>query len=271
MLRAWFLIAMGLIPVCAAERTIEFSRMNLGDTPQGFRSALMGEGRPGAWKIIETEVPPVLGFATDKAEVPRQRVVAQTSADPTANRYPLLILDDQDFSDFTITTRFKLESGFTEQMAGIAFRVQNESNYFYIRASGLYNTLRFALVENGLINNPQGNDLKIEKGVWHELKIEGQGISFTCWLDGKQAMPPITDPHYSAGKIALWTKSDSVSYFTDLHIVYKPREALATLLVRDIMGRHDRLKNMRIVGPKEKHGALEVLASARAEEIGRPA
>jgi hypothetical protein len=271
MFRVWFLIVIGLAPLWAAERTVEFSRMNVGDAPAGFRSALMGEGRPGAWKIIETEVPPVLGFATDKAEVPRQKVVAQTAVDPTENRYPLLILDDQEFSDFTITTRFKLQAGFVEQMAGIAFRVQNESNYFYIRASGLYNTLRFALVENGQIINPVGNDLKIEKGVWHEFKIEAQGSKFTCWLDGKQAMPAINDPHYSAGKIALWTKSDSVSYFTDLHITYKPREALATMLVRDIMKKHDRLKNIRIVGPKEKHGALEVLASARAGEIGQAA
>jgi hypothetical protein len=126
-------------------------------------------------------------------------------------------------------------------------------------------------VENGQIINPAGNDLKIEKGVWHELKIEAQGSKFTCWLDGKEAIPPITDPHYSSGKIGFWTKSDSVSYFTDLHITYRPREALATILVRDMIGKYGRLKNIRIVGKADKNGALQVLASVKPEEIGKPA
>jgi hypothetical protein len=271
MLRVWFLIALGLFPLHAAERTIEFGHMAADEPPPGFRSALMGHGRPGTWKIIETEVPPVLGFVTEKAEPPRQKVLAQTGRDPTDDRYPILILDDQEFSDFTVSTRFKLQAGVIEQMAGIAFRMQNESNYFYIRASGLYNTLRFAYVENGQIIDPQGVDIPIEKGVWHELKIEAKGTQFTCWYDGKLAIPPINNPHYAAGKIGLWTKSDSVSYFTDLHITYRPREALATILVRDMIGKYGRLKNIRIVGRPDKNGALQVLASVKPEEIGRPA
>jgi hypothetical protein len=155
-------------------------------------------------------------------------------------------------------------------MAGLAFRIQNESNYFYIRASGLYNSLKFAKVENGQIINPVGPEVPIEKGVWHEFKIEAKGAQFNCWLDGKQPLPTVTDPSYGAGKIGFWTKSDSVSYFTDLRIVYKPREALSTLLVRDVMGKYNRLKNVRIVGKTDK-GALQVLASAKPDEVGQPA
>jgi hypothetical protein len=94
--------------------------------------------------------------------------------------------------------------------------------------------------------------------------------SFNCWLDGKQAMPTVTDGTYAAGKIAFWTKSDSVTYFTDTHIVYKPREALATILVRDMLRQHDRLKSVRIVARKDD-GTLQVVASGRPEEIGQPA
>jgi hypothetical protein len=271
MLRFWFLIAIGFLPVFAAERTIEFSRMTVDQPPPGLRSAVMGEGRPGTWKIIETEVPPVFGLVTEKAEVPRQKVLAQTSRDPTDNHYPMLILDDEEFADFTLTTRFKLEAGVVEQMAGIAFRMQNESNYFYIRASGIYGTIRFIPVVNGAIGAPVGNDMPIAKGVWHELKIEAKGNQFNCWLDGKQAMPTLTDNTYAAGKIAFWTKSDSVTYFTDAHISYTPREALATILVREIISKHTKLKNIRIVGKKSNNGALQVLASARPEEIGQPA
>lgn len=270
MFRVWFLIALGFFPAFGAERLIQFSRMKADEAPPGFRSALMGEGRPGVWKIIEAEVPPVLGFVTEKAEVPRQNVLAQTSRDPTDNRYPLLILDGEEFADFTLTTRFKLAAGVIEEMAGIAFRIQDESNYFYVRASGLYNSLRFVPVVNGQIGKPVGADMQIEKGVWHELKIEAKGNQYNCWLDRKEAFPTLTDNTYSAGKIGFWTKSDSVTYFTDTQIVYRPREALATVLVRDMAAKYNRIKSVRIVG-KKASGALQVIASARPEEIGQPA
>jgi hypothetical protein len=270
MFRVWLLIAF-CCSVFGAERDLQFTRMKADEAPPGFRSALMGEGKLGVWKIIETEVPSVFGTVTEKAEIPRQNVLAQISRDPTENRYPLLILEDEDYSDFTITTRFKLHAGVVEQMAGIAFRMQNESNYFYIRVSGLYNTIKFAKVENGQIINPVGPEIQFDKNAWHELKIEARGNKFNCWLDGKQDLPTVTDPSYSAGKIAFWTKSDSVSYFTDTHITYRPREALATILVRDVLNKHNRLKNVRIVAKKESSGDLVVIASARPEEIGRPA
>jgi len=271
MFRFWFLIAIALLPVFGAERDLQFSRMKVDEPPSGFRSALMGEGRPGTWKIIEADVPSILGTVTEKAEIPRQNVLAQTSRDSTDNHYPLLILDDEEFGDFTLTTRFKLQAGVIEQMAGIAFRIQNESNYFYIRASGLYNSLRFVPVINGQIGNPVGPEMPIEKGVWHELKIEAKGNQFNCWFDGKQAMPTLTDNTYSAGKIGFWTKSDSVSYFADTHIVYRPREALAAILVREMISKHNRLKNIRIIAKKENTSELTVIASARPEEVGKPA
>src|SRR5205085_12458020 len=146
-------------------------------------------------------------------QITKQNVLAQISRVPTENRYPLLILDDTEFGDFTITTRFQLHAGVVEQMAGIAFRLQNESNYFYIRVSGIYNTNKFSKVANADIQNPVGPEIQLQKGAWHLLKIEARGNQFNVWLDSKQAMPTITDPTYRVGKIAFWTQSDSVPYF----------------------------------------------------------
>lgn len=270
MWRFLFLCVIGLLPLTAAERLLEFSKMKPGEVPAAFRSARLGEGRMGEWKIIETEVPPALPLNTSKAQAPRQAVLAQVSRDPTANRYPLLILDDEDYGDFTLTTRFKLEAGVVEQMAGIAFRVQNESNFFYIRASGLYNNLRFIPVVDGELRPPVGVDVTFEKGAWNELKIETIGNQVRCWLNGKEAFPLITDPTFAAGKIAFWTKSDAVSYFADTQIIYRPRERFATALVREFTQKYDRLLSIRIVGPTAD-GSLKVLASARPEEIGAEA
>ena len=272
MLRRWFAISITLLlfSAHAADRLIEFSRMKANEPPVGFRSALMGSGRIGDWKIIETEVPPVIPLNSPKAEVPRQNVLAQVSRDPTENRYPLFILDDQEFGDFTLTTRFKLAAGVVEQMAGIAFRMQNESNYFYIRASGLYNTLRFIPVVNGELRAPVGRDIEIPKGVFNELKIQCTGNQIRCWLNGVEAIPALSDSTFTAGKIAFWTKSDSVSYFTDTHLTYKPRESLATILAREAKEKHSRLLAVRIVGA-QPNGAHKIIAGTRTNEIGNAA
>jgi hypothetical protein len=271
MIRVWWLaIILCLDPSRAAERLIEFSRMKANEAPVGLRSALMGSGRPGDWKIIETEVPPVIPLNTAKAELPKQNVLAQLSRDPTDNRYPLLILDDAEYGDFTLTTRFKLQAGVVEQMAGIAFRLQNESNYFYVRASGLYNTLRFIPVVNGQLGNPVGVEIPIPKGVFNELKIQCKGSEIRCWLNGKEAMPVLNDPTYNSGKIAFWTKSDSVTYFTDTLITYTPREALGTILAREMKEKYSRLLALRIVS-KRADGTVAVIAGTKPEEIGSAA
>jgi hypothetical protein len=271
MLRRWLLIAIStLVSVRGAERLIEFSRMKPNEAPAGFRSALMGAGRAGDWKIIEAEVPPIIRLNSPNAETPRQNVLAQISRDPTDNRYPLLILEDQEFGDFTLTTRFKLAAGVVEQMAGIAFRLQNESNYFYIRASGLYNTLRFIPVVDGQLRLPVGKDIEIPKGIFNELKIQCKGNEIRCWLNGAEALPPLTDPTFNFGKIAFWTKSDSVSYFTDTHISYTPRVSLAETLAREIKEKNSRVLSVRIVA-KKPNAMHEVIAGTKPGEIGQPA
>jgi hypothetical protein len=272
MLRLWFAISIiaFLAPARAAERLIEFSRMKANEPALGFRSALMGSGRSGEWKIMETEVPPIIPLNSPKAEIPKQNVLAQVSRDPTDNRYPLFILDDQEFGDFTLTTRFKLAAGVVEQMAGIAFRMQNESNYFYIRASGLYNTLRFIPVVNGELRAPVGRDIEIPKGVFNELKIQCTGNQIRCWLNGAEALPALSDATVTAGKIAFWTKSDSVTYFTDTLISYKPRESLASILAREAKDKHSRVQAVRIVA-RQSDGSHKIIAGTRTNEIGAAA
>jgi len=268
MARFWLILILTL-PVCGAQRLLQFSAAKEGQSLPGFRASMTGEGRPGEWKIIEAEVPPVIPFNTEKAEIPRQNVLAQVSRDPTDSRFLLNILDDQEFADFTLTTRFKLVAGIVEQMAGIAFRMQNESNYFYIRASGLFNTIKFIPVVNGEIRQPVGSEIPIAKGVWHDLKIAAEGNQIRCWLDGKEAFPALSDPTYNSGKIAFWTKSDSVSYFADTLIDYKPRETLASIFVRELKERHPRLISLRII-TAQTNSAPKVIASTRPDEIGQP-
>lgn len=256
------------LSVSGAERVFDFREFPIDQPPPGFRSAVAGKGQMGDWKIIMDEVPPLLAPLTDKAPVVTKRaVLAQLSQDPTDERFPLLIFDGESFTDFTLTTRFKLVGGGLEQMAGIAFRIQNEQNFYVIRASGLGRNLRFYKVVNGERSNPIGPELAIAKGVWHELKIACKGNQIHCWLNGKEAIPPLTDNTFTGGKFGFWTKSDSVSYFADTRILYTPREPPAQALLRDTLGRYPRLLDLKIYTLDEK-GEPRLVASKKPAEIG---
>ncbi len=251
-----------------AECVFDFRDVPENKLPPGFRSVVAGEGKPGDWRVIMDEVPPLLAPLTDKAPVVTKRaVLAQLSEDPTDEHFPMLVFDGESFTDFTLTTRFKLVSGKVEQMAGIAFRYQDERNFYVIRASGLGKNLRFYKVVGGQRSVPIGPQVDIPQGVWLDLKIECRGNQVRCWVNDKEAIPTLSDASFSAGKIAFWTKSDSVSYFTETKLIYTPREPLAQALVRDALGSNPRLRGLKIYMLDEQ-GEPKVVASKAPGEIG---
>jgi hypothetical protein len=162
--------------------------------------------------------------------------------------------------------------GATEQMAGIAFRVQDERNYYYVRASALGGTFAFFKVVAGVRGPPLGrNNLKIPKGVWQEMSVECKGTRIRALLNGQEVIPPLDDKSFSNGKIAYWTKSDSVTYFTDTVIHYKPREILAQILIKDAQKKYPRLVGLKIFAAAGEPEELKVVASLDQQEVGQPA
>lgn len=256
----------------AAERYLDFSGARLNETPPGFRSAVSGEGKPGEWKVIEDQSRPSPAVPEVKSSVvTRHPVLAQLSRDTTGEHFPLLIFEQQTFDDFTLTTRFKTVSGSAEQMAGVAFRLQDENNYYIARVSSLGQNFRFYKFVDGTHTDPIGPVIEIQTNAWHELAIDCAGSKIRCFLDGKQAIPDITDTTFSEGKIGFWTKSDSVSYFGDTKIVYRPKEPLAALLVRKTLEKYPRLLGLKIYAATGPKADLHVVASSRKQEIGQPA
>jgi len=256
----------------AAERYFDFSGAKLNEAPPGFRSTVSGEGKPGEWRVIEDETPSSLVPTNANSSVTvRRQVLAQLARDATDEHFPALIYEGETFGDFTLTTRFKTVDGTAEQMAGIAFRFQNESNYYVVRASSLGNTFRFYKFVNGERGTPIGPEMQNPKGVWRELAVECKGNQIRCFLDGKQAIPDINDPTFTEGKVGFWTKSDSVSYFADTRIVYTPRETLAAVLVRETLKKYPRLLGLKIFATTSSRKELHIAASNDAKDLGQPA
>jgi hypothetical protein len=258
-------------PTFGAEKKFDFSEVRENQTPPGFRSIVNGQGAPGDWKVILDEVPPLMPRLTSQASVlTKQSVLAQLAQDSTDEHFPIFIYEDEVFGDFTLTTRFKTVRGSAEQMAGIAFRIQNETNYYVVRASSLGNTFKFYRVVNGMRGVPVGVDIKIPSGAWHEMSVECKDNQIRASLDGKELinLTDKVDP-LKSGKIGFWTKSDSVSYFADTKIVYTPREPPAQGIVRDTLKKYPHLLDLKIYVPADDPRAPRLLACKDEKDLGQ--
>jgi hypothetical protein len=60
--------------------------------------------------------------------------------------------------------------------------------------------------------------MKVPSGEWHTLKLEVKGKHFEVFFDDKLLFEADDDTFTEAGKVGLWTKADSVTYFDDLKI-----------------------------------------------------
>lgn len=255
------LVVAGLLTFAAAapgaELVFDFGSPGADQTPAGFTNLLAGKGQPGRWRAV----PEVGPNGTN------QTVLAQTSADVTDERFPVLLYEKTKFDDFTLTTKFKLVEGVVEQMAGIVFRYQDEKSFYVIRASGLGNNVRFYKVVGGIRSQPIGPAVGVAQGAWHELKIECRGNKIRAWLNGREVIPELTDTSFASGRIGFFTKSDSLSQFADTRINYAAREPLAQAIVRDTLAAYPRLLGLKIY-LRNARGEPEIVASNDAAEIG---
>ena len=55
-------------------------------------------------------------------------------------------------------------------------------------------------------------------GAWQELRLAARGNRFEVILNGRSLYTATDATLSAAGRVALWTKSDSVTYFDDLSI-----------------------------------------------------
>jgi len=264
----WLALA---LRVAGAELKFDFSNTTVGQMPEGFRSAVAGEGAPGEWKVIMDDVPPTLAPLTATAPKVNQRpVLAQLSRDATDEHFPMLIYEKETFADFTLKTKFKTVGGGLEQMAGLAFRIQDEKNFYVVRASSLGNSFRFYKVVKGQRAAPIGPTIEIPSGVWHEMTVECKGTQIKFTLDGKELFPPLGDTTFTQGKIGFWTKSDSISYFYDTDVTYIPRIPPAQALLDGTLEKYSRLLGLKIYAKDSDSDAIRMIASNVKSELGTP-
>ena len=190
--------------------TYNFDNDSAGTMPAKFHGARTGQGSEGKWVVM-----------ADASAPSKPNVVAQTSTDKTDYRFPLLISDEGSFKDLELSVKFKAVEGEVDRAAGLVFRLKDANNYYIVRANALEDNYRLYHVINGSRRQFAGANFKVTAGEWHELKVECAGNKIICYYDGMKKIEAKDDTFKEAGKIGLWTKADSVTYFDDLKAIAK--------------------------------------------------
>jgi hypothetical protein len=66
----------------------------------------------------------------------------------------------------------------------------------------------------------------IPSGRWNQLQVNFQGDTFTIFLNREYLFEAEDQTFQKPGKIGLWTKADSVTYFNDL-MISEPRRPVS--------------------------------------------
>jgi hypothetical protein len=210
-------IVTATITICGAEAfsqsaatVIAIGKMDVGSTPADFKFGRTGQGKPGQWTV-----------ASDQTSF-EGRVIEQSSADRTDYRFPLAIFDPIVAKNVDVSLKFKPVAGRVDQAGGIAVRVADADNYYVVRANALEDNVRFYRVVRGRREQIDGMNTKVAGNEWHSLGLKAQGDRFTVEFDGKTLFTTTDKTFAGAGKIALWTKADSVTRFDQIAINVLP-------------------------------------------------
>lgn len=185
---------------------IALEKMNIGMAPAGFDFGRTGQGKPGQWSVVSDST------ATG------DRAIEQSSTDRTDYRFPLAIYAALSVKDLEASVRFKAIAGAVDRAGGIAVRLIDANNYYVVRADALEDNVRLYRVVSGRREQIAGADTKVSANEWDTLSLKVEGERLIASFDGKQ-LYTVTDKTFTgAGKVALWTKADSVTRFDRIEI-----------------------------------------------------
>ena len=186
-------------------RTWDFQADALNAPPAGFSFGRTGQGRPGKWMVVQ-----------DPGAPAGDHVLAQVDADDTDYRFPVAVADAPVLKDLRLEVRCKPVSGKTDQACGLVFRYRDPENYYVARANALEDNVNLYHVIRGRRRQIKGWHGAVASNAWHALAVEARGDRLQVFWEGKLVIDARDDAFREAGKVGLWTKADSVTWFDAL-------------------------------------------------------
>jgi hypothetical protein len=199
-----FLAAAVSLGVTAEDRRMtfwSFDEDKVGNAPSGFEFAVTAKKQPGKWII---------------AKDGDNQVLAQVDRDRTARRFAMALIKNSSYKDLKVSVKAKPVAGEVEMVAGLVWRYKDADNYYVARWNA--DSVRVDRVVSGERQLMTPHEIKITLAAqnWHTLTVEHRGEDIKVFL-GKEKIFEGKDKTYTdAGRIGVWIKADSLTYFDDL-------------------------------------------------------
>lgn len=131
--------------------------------------------------------------------------------------FPYAVAKDiPDFRDGEISIRFKIVAGQLDQCAGILFNLKSNGDYLTVRFNGMEDNVVLWTFNKGVRKfvKKGSENVPLARNQWHTLQISVHGTNLQASLNGRHLLD-YTLPETVSGKVGVWAKTDSVSYFDD--------------------------------------------------------
>jgi hypothetical protein len=141
-----------------------------------------------------------------------KRVLVQRA---TTNEFNVIVAPGS-YADVDVSMKFKPISGREDASGGIVFRF-NDGKYYVVRANALEDNFRLYSYDRGRRQIATARVKAPALGQWHTVRLVAVGDHIQAWLDGARYLDH-HDSRFTAGRVGLWTKADSITAFDDLTV-----------------------------------------------------
>jgi hypothetical protein len=176
-----------------------------GRPPGGFTFTTPAEGRRGIWVV--RRIPDAAGGTA---------VLVQHDTDPAKRRWLAAVAPGPALADVSARVRCKPVAGLMDQSCGLVIRFADERHYYVARADSLDGNVRLYAVTGDRRAQLASATVRVDKGVWHELRVDARGDRFVVFLDGRAVIDAHDHTFSAPGRVGVWTKSDALTYFDEL-------------------------------------------------------
>jgi hypothetical protein len=243
-----------MAPLRAADLKIDLSKEQVGKPPTTFEP-MVGTwlvAQDGPDKVVMVDGRPWVASKDNptKLLIESARRLYGTSNEELMDNakqfayFPVAVLKSVPaFSDGTISVKFKTIAGDADRASGILFNVKPNGDWLAVRYNDTENNVALWEFHNGIRRNMRFSDrahkFMLDRAAWHELKLTIDGADLKTFLDGEAVLEytlgsqpgpgrggaapnPDLFPANNAvlrppvsGKVGLWAKTDTTSYFKD--------------------------------------------------------
>jgi len=242
-----------VMPLLAADTKVDLSKEVVGKPPAAFEP-MVGSwviAQDGPDKVVMVDGRP---WVASKDNPTRLLVEGARKLYGTSNEelmdnakqfayYPVALLKSvASFTDGALGVKFKTVAGDADRCSGIVFNVKPNGDWLAMRYNDTEHNIVIWEFHNGMrrsVKRGQPQAFVLDRAMWHDLKVTVDGADIKGYIDGTLGMEytlgsepgpgrggaapnpdlfPANNPVLRspvAGRVGLWSKTDSTSYFKD--------------------------------------------------------